>query len=142
MRRWARAQFEVRPVSVTVSVERPTAEANQFEREETLGEFAFEPERRTSLLHTFTASPENGFTAQTSPVAIVLPSAIATPTALDIARNLMAAGGLVGLLDARADVELRYTLAGGDDGALPIAPTFSGDPGLRRPQRRRAADAA
>ncbi len=124
------AQFEVRPLSVTVSVERPTGEANQFEREETLGEFSLEPERRTSLLDTFTANPENGFAALTTPFAIAMPSAIATPSALDIARNLMAAGGLMRLLGDRAAVELRYTLAGGDDGGLPLAPNYTGDPGF------------
>ncbi len=121
-------QFEVRPLSVIVSVERPTSEANLFEREETLGEFALEPERRTSLLDTFTANPESGFAALTTPFAIVLPSAMAVPTAVLIARNLMAAGGLMRLLGPRTTLELRYTLAGGDDGALPLAPNYTGDP--------------
>jgi len=120
--------FEVRPVSVIVAVERPSTIANQFEREETLGEFSFDPESRTSLLDTFTANPENRFAALTTPFAIDMPSAIATPTALDIVRNLMAAGGLMQLLSERAIVELRYTLAGGDDGAMPTGPTYSGDP--------------
>lgn len=124
----ATAQFEVRPVSVIVSVERPTGEANQFDREETLGEFSLEPERRTSILNTFTANPENGFAALTTPFAIAMPSAILTPSALDIARNLMAAGGLLRLLGDRAAVELRYTLTGGDDGGLPLAPNYTGDP--------------
>ncbi len=122
------AQFEVRPLSVTVSVARPAAEANQFDREETLGEFSFEPERRTSLLATFTANPENGFAALTTPFAVAMPSAIAMPSALDVARNLLAAGGLLRLLGDRAAVELRYTLAGGDDGGLPLAPNYTGDP--------------
>ena len=122
------AQFEVRPLSIVVSVERPAGEANIFEREETLGEFALEPERRTSLLRTLTANPESGFAALTTPVAVVMPSAIAAPTALDIARHLMAPGGLLGLLVGRDGVELRYTLASGDDGELPLAPAYSGDP--------------
>jgi uncharacterized protein len=122
------AQFEVRPLSIVVSVERPTGEVNVFEREETLGEFALEPERRTSLLRTFTANPESGFAALTTPFAVVLPSAIDEPTALDIARHLMAPGGLLGLLIGRSGVELRYTLAGGDDGDLPLAPAYTGDP--------------
>lgn len=121
-------EFEVRPVSVIVSVERPLAEANQFDQEETLGEYNFEPERRTSLLNTFTANPENRFDALTIPVAILMPSEITEPTALDIVRNLMAAGGLMQLLLERATVESRYTLAGGDDGALPTGPTYAGDP--------------
>ena len=45
-----------------------------------------------------------------------------------IARNLMAAGGLMRLLGPRTTLELRYTLAGGDDGALPLAPNYTGDP--------------
>lgn len=122
------AEFQVRPVSVIVSAERPTAEANQFDREETFGEYGFEPERRTSLLNTFTTNPESRFDALTIPVAIVMPAQIANPTALDIGRNLMAAGGLLQLLGTRTTIELRYTLAGGDDGALPIAPTYTGDP--------------
>ena len=120
-------QFEVRPVSVIVSVERPTAEANQFDREETLGEYNFEPERRTSLLNTFTANPENRFDALTIPVAVVLPSEVTDPPALDIARHLMAAGGLMRLLSGNT-VEYRYTLEDGDDGAMPTGPAYAGDP--------------
>ena len=121
-------QFEVRPVSVIVAVERPSTQVNQLEREETLGEYSFEPESRTSLLDTFTANPENRFDALTIPFAIEMPTEIATPTALDIVRNLMAAGGLLQLLSPRAVVEQRYSLANGDDGALPTGPTYSGDP--------------
>ena len=78
---------------------------------------ALEPERRTSVLDTFTPNPESGFAALTTPFAIVLPSAMSVPTAVLIARNLMAAGGLMRLLGPRTTLELRYTLAGGDDGA-------------------------
>ncbi len=120
-------QFEVRPVSVIVSVERPAAEANQFEGEETLGEYSFVPTSRTSLLDTFTANPGNRFDALTIPMAIVMPSEITDPTALDIARILMAAGGLMHLLSGNS-VELRYTLDDGDDGAMPNGPTYAGDP--------------
>ena len=129
------AQFEVRPVTVIVSVERPSVEVNQFEREETLGEFGFEPERRTSLLRTFTANPENRNDALTTPIAIVVPDQILDPQAVDVARTLMAAGGLPQLLGTRATVKVQYTLANGDDGGYAHRPDLYRRSGLRRSDR-------
>ena len=118
-------QFEVRSLSIIVSVQRPTAENGIFEADETLGEFVLEPERRNWLINTLTRNPENGFAALTTPLAIELPSEIADPTALDVARNLMAAAGILQLLDEQT-IEFRFTLEEGDDGELPIAANYEG----------------
>lgn len=123
------AQFEVRPLTVIVSVERPTGEIGVFEAEETLGEFAFEPERRNWFLNTLTRNPENRFSALTTPIAVELPTAIQTPTALAIARHLMVPAGLLRLLDQPL-IEFRYNLSNGNDGDLPIAANYEGLPDL------------
>jgi phage tail sheath protein FI len=118
--------LEVRPLTVLVEVARPTAQPNEFDEPETLGEFSFIPTARTALLSTFTPNPDNRFAALTTPFALVDIDA-EDRNAITLAGNLLGSDLLDSLSEEEEVHTITYTLAGGDDGELPIPITYAGD---------------
>ena len=120
---------EVRALNVTVEIARATGKPPVYGQRVLLGEFSLDPQNATSLVQVFTASPANAQNFLTMPLAIDrLPADLAQEqVALYLARNLFGAS-LAQLLVTAGRAETAYTLAGGTDGARPIAINYEGQP--------------
>ncbi len=122
--------LEVRPLTVIVEVSRPTGEPNVFDEPETLGEFVLVDDQPTSLLNTFIPNPERRLDALTAPFAVV---DITAPTgtqsaAINLTTNLFGTAVLNSLSTDTELLAVSYTLGGGTDGAIPVAPVYGGAP--------------
>ncbi len=135
-------QVEVRPLTVTVEIERPKGKvepSGAFESPELIGEFGFDPRSDSGLTTVFSRKPPTRYQQLTIPFAIQLPETFAdTPAdeqALVIARSLLGSAALDTLRlnnerpnpTALARRAVVYQLVGGSDGALPNDTTYAGD---------------
>ena len=125
------AQVQVQPLSVVVEVQRPNVRTAGFTSPETLGDFTFDPRGATSLFNTFTRNPTIREAALTSPFSIELPAGVGQDQqALYLVRNLLD-DALTTLAATATPRPVTYTFDGGDDGALPAAAAYAGDPDFR-----------
>lgn len=114
------------PVTILVTLERPTYTSASFTSEESLGEFTLNPLRGSSLTTTFTRNPATRYASLTTPFAI---EGTASLTANIFALGLI--NGLIPSLDDSTLANLRastaeHTLAGGTDGQELTSTQYAG----------------
>jgi phage tail sheath protein FI len=122
------ANAQVRLVTMVVEAAHASGIPPVFGARELLGEFSFDPHNPVGLSQVFTASPINSQNFLTIPFAIDrLPTTVTDATrALYLARTLIGAAGVAGLLTDARPTAVSYTLAGGTDGQRPIAGNYAG----------------
>ncbi len=125
------AGVKVLPISVVVSVERPTnASATGFTGLETIGDFSLNTERPSGLTNVFTQDPQTRLDELTIPFAVVTEDPGDTyadfgGTALDLLTKLIPLGGK-DPADKKAIISSAFTLVGGTDGSVPQAVDYEG----------------
>ncbi len=114
------------PVTVLVTLERPTYTSVSFTSEESLGEYNLNPLRGGSLTATFTRNPATRYASLTTPFAI---EGTASLTANVFALELI--NGLFPSLDDNSLANLKassaeHTLTSGTDGQEPTSIQYAG----------------
>ncbi len=131
------ANAQIRPVSILVDVEWPSADSpTGFGSAQTQGEFGFDARGNRGITDTFTRQPSTRFLFLTVPFAMELPTAFdqeANPNddaiPLNIARELLGATVIGTFATDGTPVASRrtvLTLQGGDDGDVPDESAYGG----------------